>query len=137
MNRFRDELHERGLRITPQREAILSALHHLPMPTTAEEIFRQVKEVQPGTRLSTVYRTLELLRSFGLVAALDSGTRSHLYLHDASEAPHIHLHCGKCGKTSTVDLAEVHGLIAHLESRFGFQLQMNGMSLYGTCAQCR
>ena len=53
-------------RLTKQRAAILRALEdgrHL----SAEEILERVRAQLPGVSLGTIYRTLDILRSIGLV----------------------------------------------------------------------
>ncbi len=55
-------LRERGFRLTPQREMVLSVMHQLDEFTTAEEIFNQVSQMSSAVDISTVYRTLEPAR---------------------------------------------------------------------------
>ena len=54
------ELHEKGLRLTPQRELVLSAVRSLGH-ATPEEVAEKVRSTHPGINLSTVYRNLETL----------------------------------------------------------------------------
>lgn len=135
--RFREALNREGLRLTPQRQAVLTSLHQLPPPVTADQVFRKASALRPGVRLSTVYRTLELLQRLGLVALVEKGPRGNLYVHDASETPHLHLHCRHCGTTCKVDFDEIRILLDDFESRFGFRLEVDGNSLVGRCSQCR
>jgi Fe2+ or Zn2+ uptake regulation protein len=58
------ELHEKGLRLTPQRELVLSAVRALGH-ATPEEVAEKVRQTHPGINLSTVYRNLALKQSFG------------------------------------------------------------------------
>ena len=60
------ELHQKGLRLTPQRELVLQAVRALDH-ATPEEIAEKVRETHPGINLSTVYRNLETLENVGLV----------------------------------------------------------------------
>jgi len=62
------ELHEKGLRLTPQRELVLSAVRSLGH-ATPEEVAEKVRQTHPGINLSTVYRNLETLENVGLGAA--------------------------------------------------------------------
>jgi len=66
-------LRERGFRLTPQREMVLSVMHQLDEFATAEEIFNQVSQMSSAVDISTVYRTLELLQDFKLAASVDTG----------------------------------------------------------------
>ena len=53
-------LRERGLRLTPQRQLILEAVHELGH-ATPEQVHTAVRERVAGVNITTVYRTLELL----------------------------------------------------------------------------
>jgi len=59
-------LRERGLRLTPQRQLILSAIASLQGHISADSVHQQVVEPFPNVNISTVYRTLELLQDLGL-----------------------------------------------------------------------
>ena len=52
------ELRDKGLRLTPQRELVLSAVRELGH-ATPEEVAEKVRKTHPGINLSTVYRNLE------------------------------------------------------------------------------
>ena len=53
------ELRDKGLRLTPQRELVLSAVRELGH-ATPEEVAEKVRQTHPGINLSTVYRNLEI-----------------------------------------------------------------------------
>ena len=57
---------ERGLRLTPQRQLILEAVHELGH-ATPEQVCAQVQREAPAVNITTVYRSLDLLERLGLV----------------------------------------------------------------------
>jgi Fur family ferric uptake transcriptional regulator len=136
-NRFHAELHERGLRITPQREAILSVLHRFGTPVTAEQVYRKSIELNPAIELSTVYRTLELLQSIGLVSAVGQEGKQRRFLHVGQEKPHFHLRCQQCGKVEGIDLMEIASFASRLRSKHGFVMEAGHVTLPGLCKDCR
>ena len=83
------ELHEKGLRLTPQRELVLSAVRALGH-ATPEEVAEKVRQTHPGINLSTVYRNLETLENVGLVQHTHLGHGGATY-HAAEELTHLHL----------------------------------------------
>jgi Fur family ferric uptake transcriptional regulator len=97
---FLHKLRERGFRLTPQREMVLSAMHEIKGLTTADEIHARVQEQSSAVDISTVYRTLELLQEFQLVACVDPGDGQHRYELLGIHGPHIHLVCQACGEVS-------------------------------------
>ena len=57
------ELHERGWRMTPQREKILQTFRDLPTGNhlSAEDLFLKLEQEGEPISLSTIYRTLKLM----------------------------------------------------------------------------
>jgi len=136
--RFQSELHRRGLRVTPQREVILSVLHSLHSPFTAEEVFQKVvNDLDHRIKLSTVYRTLELLRSINLVSVVDVDGRGNHYLHIEKEAPHFHLVCRRCAKVTGVGAEKALELQTSIREEFGFEVEVQRVNLPGLCKECR
>ena len=84
-------LRERGLRLTPQRQLILEAVHELGH-ATPEQVHTTVRERVAGVNITTVYRTLELLEELGLVNHTHLSHGSPTY-HAAGEDQHVHLVC--------------------------------------------
>lgn len=83
------KLAQHGMKVTPQRIAVLHALlkfHHHP---TAEEIFREVSKDIPGLSQATVYNTLDVLVSRGI--AFKIATNADVMRYDVVSVPHHHL----------------------------------------------
>ena len=94
-----ETLRKRGYRLTPQRHMILSVIQeadgddgHLSI----DQIMERVQLRNPYVSLSTVYRTLELLRELGLVRENHlPGEQPH---YEAAEGTaHHHLVCRAAG----------------------------------------
>lgn len=85
---------ERGLKVTPQRQAIFDALCDNTSHPTAEAIHATVTAAMPTISLRTVYQTLHDLVDMGEVAHVDVGTGSARF--DPNLEPHHHLVCDGC-----------------------------------------
>ena len=131
-----ERLRERGLRLTPQRELVLAALHQLDGPATVEEIYTRVHAVSTSVDISTVYRTLELFQEFQLVSSFDSGDGKRCYEHLGVEAPHHHLVCRACGQVIPITQADLHPLAEHLTETYGFVVDEGDLTISGLCATC-
>ena len=129
-------LHDRGLRLTPQRELVLSVMHQIEAPSTAEEIYERVHAVSSSVDISTVYRTLDLFQEFQLVSVFDPGDGKRRYEHLGAEAPHHHLVCQDCGKVIPVALGELQSLASYLADMYGFVIDASGLTIPGLCASC-
>lgn len=128
-------LHEHGFRITPQRQLVLEAVERL-QHGTPETILAEVQKTATGVNLSTVYRTLEVLESVGLVTHAHIGHGSATY-HAVDEDLHIHLVCDRCAKVMSVPALVASHFVAELLSEQGFATDLTHMAIHGLCASCQ
>lgn len=125
-----------GQRVTPQRLLILSAFSHPGEHLTAEEVFDRVGPLAPAVNRSTVYRTLELFRDLGLITETDlGGGVRHFELLDGDR--HHHLICRHCGGMLLVEDELVAPLRERVRERYGFDVTIDHLALFGWCAHCR
>ncbi len=133
---FLAELRGRGLRLTPQREMILSVMHRIEGFATVEQIYGRVQALSAAVDVSTVYRTLDLLQELRLVNSVDLGDGQCQYELVSTHDPHVHLVCSACGAVLGADLAPVQALADHLQAAYGFHLDPARLSLPGICRGC-
>jgi len=128
-------LRERGLRLTPQRQLILQAVHELGH-ATPEQVHNHVRERVAGVNITTVYRTLELLEELRLVNHTHLSHGSPTY-HPAGEDQHVHLVCRHCGSSSEVDPSVMQPVTDRLRDEKGFRVDVGHVSLFGECGDCK
>lgn len=129
-----DTLKETGVRITPQRHAILEFLINSMSHPTADEIYKALEGKFPNMSVATVYNNLRVFREVGLVNELTFGDSSSRF--DYNTTNHYHVICEKCGKIVDFQypgLDEVEHLAAHVT---GFKVEFHRMEIYGTCPEC-
>ena len=83
-------LRESGMRLTPQRRAVIEALSGDTTHPFAEDVASRVATKMPGVSLSTVYKTLHEFAALGLIHELGS---SGAMRFDAEPEPHAHVEC--------------------------------------------
>jgi Fur family ferric uptake transcriptional regulator len=134
-----DQLHDRlrasGQRLTPQRLLILELLYAHGDHATADELFAAAQERYPYLNISTVYRTLELLRDVGIISETDlgDGRRQFALLSDDR---HHHLICLQCGYVQEVDDQPFDDLRASLLESHAFEARIDHLAIFGTCRVC-
>jgi Fur family ferric uptake transcriptional regulator len=133
---FLRELRERGFRMTPQREMVLSAMHEMEGLATADDIYWRVQRVSSCVDISTIYRTLELLQALSLVASIEGGDGQRSYELSAGHGRHAHLVCRKCGGVLGAEMVPFDALAAVLRARHGFTLELDNLTFAGICAAC-
>jgi len=125
-------LRSRGFRMTPQRLAILQALHEAGHMTPAQ-VYESVR--QTGMTEATVYRTLEFLAENGVVLVADRGN-GHL-AYELSGERHHHLVCRGCGAQVEVEVEDLRELISQLEQQTGYRLDAVHLTFFGACPICK
>jgi Fe2+ or Zn2+ uptake regulation protein len=93
----------RGLRVTPQRQAIFGLLQAEATHPTVEALYDHARVDMPTISLKTVYQTVHDLEALGEVHVLDLGTGS-LRVDPNVEDTHHHLVCNDCGRVRDVPL---------------------------------
>ena len=130
------KLSRQGYRLTPQRLMILEAVDGADDHISTEEIYMQVCDQYPNLNISTVYRTLELLKELGLVTETDLGDGRVRY-HSIKKGHHHHLVCHKCGNIIDMDESVLSPLKAALSRDYGFDAELRHLAIFGLCSKCR
>ncbi len=128
-------LNRQGYRLTPQRLMILSAIENSDSHISAEEIYAQVIAKYPNINISTVYRTLELLKRLGLVTETDLGEGRVRY-HPAEKGHHHHLVCQECGTIIDLDESLLAPLKSALLREYRFRADLRHLAILGRCVNC-
>jgi len=131
-----NKLSELGYRLTPQRIMVLSAIEDSDDHISAEEIYTQIVAKYPQVNISTVYRTLELLKRLGLVTETDLGGGRVRY-HPAEKGHHHHLVCQECGAIIDLDESVLSSLKDTLLREYKFIADLRHLAIFGRCANCR
>lgn len=133
----RDEvLSAPGLRITRQRALILEIIRRRQGHLDADEVYRQAREKQPRLSLSTVYRTLQLLKRLGLVEEVHFDEAHHHYEVKPS-AEHHHLVCLGCGEVIEFRYPLTRYVKRNVPEAKGFDIVDAEFRVTGYCSRCR
>ena len=120
-------------RLTKQRAAILRALEdgrHL----SAETILERVRAQLPGVSLGTIYRTLDILRSIGLVQIFSHAGGAAKY--EAALEKHHHLVCTRCKTVQDIEGDFVDFKRLARQAPGGFDLTQPLVEVFGICRRC-
>lgn len=127
-------LRSRGLRMTPQRRAIVAEVMRTQGHISPTTVARKVQGEMPGVNASTVYRTLTLLEEVGVLqhSHLETGAE----YHRSEEAQHIHLTCSRCGRDDELSLGEANALSDLIARHHGFTADLTHFAITGLCSEC-
>jgi Fur family ferric uptake transcriptional regulator len=123
-----------GKRITSQRRLVLDILAQANRHLDASDIYVQGLRHDAQLSLSTVYRTLNVLKETGVVRELHLDDEHHHYELNG-EDEHSHLVCLGCGRVVEVDGKVFAQAAAAVGRAHGFEVAQ--VELTGYCADCR
>ncbi len=133
---FVGQLREKGHRLTPQREMILSVICESEAHLSADEILKRVRKRYPYINKSAVYRTLDLLARLNFVNPTDFGQGRVEY--EVHQHPHHHhLLCRNCHQMVEVDERLFIPLEKALRRDYGFYADLDHFAIFGLCRKCQ
>ena len=125
-----------GYRLTPQRLMILKSVEEADTHISAEEIYDQIRVHYPQMNISTVYRTLELVKELGLVTETDLGDGRSRYHCMGKGHSHHHLVCENCGDIVDMEESTLSPLWADIQQKHNFKVNMKHLAIFGRCVNC-
>ena len=131
-----ERMRAQGLRMTPQRLIILSAIADGEGHMNVDEVYRSAREVYPYMDVATVYRTLHLFKKLGLVTEVGMGDRLHYEL-TGPQGRHHHMVCRTCGRAFNLSPTYLDEFRTRLTGEFGFEPDLDNFTVSGTCSTCR
>jgi len=133
---FHARLKERALKSTAPRDDIARVFFEIGHHISAEELYGEVKKVNPHVGYATIYRTLKLLKEVDLVYErhFDDGQARY---ETVSERHHDHFICERCGKIIEFENQRIEKLQEIVARDLGAVLTRHKMELYGICSDCR
>ena len=135
MNKIAAKYKDKGMRLTPQRLAILKFMEGNTSHPAAEDIFREVKKDTPTISFATVYNTLEALTNKGAILEITiDPTKKH---YDPNTTPHNHIVCIGCNEITDVFVDYSATLKLPAQVLKEFRLIGNHVDFYALCKKCQ
>ncbi len=124
-----------GLRVTPQRRAILQALEASDRPLSVEDIRQRLG--QHGSGVPTIYRNLQCFVEQGWAEPIQGPDQIMRFVRCRSRAHHHHLQCEACGRTVEVHACGLEASLTALQEPSGFKVTRHELQLFGLCPDCQ
>jgi len=136
MTASRRKLNSAGKRFTHQRALIMDIIRQGQGHLDADEIFRRAREKEPRLSLSTVYRTLQMMKELELVDELHFGENHHHYEVKPTKE-HYHLVCLGCGRVIEFSYPLSRYLKKEVPELKDFDIDETEIRVAGHCNLCR
>jgi Fur family ferric uptake transcriptional regulator len=136
MERFHARLRDRGFKSTAPRDDIARVFFALRRHISAEELYAEVKKINPHVGYATIYRTLKLLKECDLLSErhFDDGQARY---EVAGDHHHDHFICESCGKIVEFEDDAIEQMQESVANKLGVTLHRHKLELYGFCVECR
>lgn len=134
---FHQWIKEQGLKSTAQRDDIAQVFFNSDRHISVEELYSEVRQINPRVGYATVYRTLKLLKECGLAAERHFADGQARFEKVEEEHHHDHIICERCGRIVEFVHNEIEALQEEVAHRFGFVATNHKMEIYGICQECR
>lgn len=136
VDKFREFLLTKGMRLTPEREAIVTAVYASHEHFDADVWIEKLERRKGGASRSTVYRTLSLLEEAGLIRKVARSNDREVYEHDYGYPQHDHLICKKCGDMIEFPNEVIADVLERIAAEHGFRMSGHRLEVEGICSNC-
>lgn len=127
-------LRQRGLRVTPQRLAVLRAVSDAPH-ATADAVAETVEGEIGSISVQAVYDALAALTEKGLLRRIQPAGSSARYETRVGDNHH-HLICRVCNRTVDIDCALGKAPCLTVAHDFGYEVDEAEVIYWGRCPDC-
>lgn len=132
IHQYRDELIKNGLKVTPQRLAILEAVNELRNHPTADNIITFIKANHPNIAVGTIYNTLELFVKKSIIRKVK--TERDVMRYDGILEKHHHLYSSDSERIEDYFDNDLNALIEDYFSKkkiAGFEIEEVKLQILG------
>ena len=136
MNKLQMDILNNGLKVTPQRLAILKLLRKKQTHPTAEEVHNELLKDYPAISLTTIYNNLSKFVEAGMLKELDIDPNKMRF--DICMNSHDHFHCRVCDNVYDI----VYDASISVDNRQikknveGHRIDTVNINLKGVCKNC-
>lgn len=139
IEKAKQKLRDKDLRVTAQRQAILTILidnrgKHL----SVEDMYQITRESYSDLGLATIYRTVDMFEDLGIIRKVDFGDKMARYeLNEDAGHYHHHLICVECGKITEFNDDLLEELERKIAKESHFIINNHTLRFYGVCQECQ
>ncbi len=133
---FRSIFKEKKLSLSHPRLLIYQELSNASSPLSPLEIYQSLLKKKKKVGLTSIYRSLELFESLGLVFKIVNGSNVKYKLCEL-ENHHHHIVCKACGNVVELNFCDISDWSKKVTESTGFQVVDHQLNFYGFCKECK
>jgi len=133
-----DQAELQGHRWTENRARVFKTLIEMDKPATAYQLLDEVaKRFNRSVKPASVYRSLEVLITLGVVAKIETANAFMVCRHPQCDHQHVFLVCDHCGLIDEIADQGISGQLQKDAERMGFKASRQVLELHGDCKSCQ
>jgi Fur family transcriptional regulator, ferric uptake regulator len=132
INFFKDK----KLRLSHPRLLIYQELSDTKTPLSPQELYQILLKKQKRIGLTSIYRSLDLFESMGMVFKIINGSSMKYKLCEI-EDHHHHIICKACGNVVELNFCDISDWSKKVTESTGYQVIDHQLNFYGFCKACK
>jgi Fe2+ or Zn2+ uptake regulation protein len=103
---------------------------------TTDELWQELRQIEPRLGRATVFRAIEKLANIGILNRVEFADGTHHY-RVCGGKHHHHLTCTQCRRVVEVDICLPDKQLSIIENQTNFAIEGHSLTLFGRCERCR
>ncbi len=133
---FRELFKEKRLRMSHPRFLVFQELATAQASLSPQDLFQILIRKKRRIGLTSIYRSLDLFESMGIVFKIVNGP-SVKYKLCKTEEHHHHIVCKKCGNVAEVSHCNISDWTKKVIESTGYEVTDHQFNFYGFCKACK
>jgi Fur family transcriptional regulator, ferric uptake regulator len=104
---------------------------------TTDELWQELREMEPKIGRATVFRSIEKLVELGMLNRVEFADGTHHYRVCGDDHHHHHLTCTNCHRVVEVDLCLPEEKLNEIGNQTNFSIEGHALAIFGRCQDCR
>ena len=129
-------LKDRKLRRSHPRLLIYQELSDTRTPLSPQELYQGLLKKEKKVGLTSIYRSLDLFESLGMVFKINNGSSVKYKLCEL-EDHHHHIVCRACGNVVELNFCDISDWSKKVSESTGYQVIDHQLNFYGFCKSCK
>ncbi len=105
-------------------------------PLTPQELYRSLLKKKTKVGLTSIYRSLDLFESLGMVFKIVDGSNVKYKLCESGNHHH-HIVCKTCGDVAELNFCDISQWSRKVKKFTGYQVTDHQLNFYGFCKTCK
>ena len=133
---FKTIFREKKLRLSHPRLLIYQELSNAVSPLGPQELFRSLLRGKRKIGLTSIYRSLDLFESLGIIFKITNGSNVKYKLCELQDHHH-HIVCKTCGHVGEFEFCDISSWSEKVRESTGYEVTDHQLNFYGLCKDCQ